>query len=117
MLAGDLEQSAVFLVSRAWAGQPPFDVQAPAPDQHQVPAEQRLPAAGFLTIAEAQGVGDRLATLRHEVDGEIRHRMPALARRLEGGQRIARSALDDIQRVDRELCLDKHGRGVFGGCC
>ena len=28
VLAGDLEQSAVFLVSRAWAGQPPFDVQA-----------------------------------------------------------------------------------------
>jgi len=28
VLANDLEQSAVFLVSRAWAGQPPFDVQA-----------------------------------------------------------------------------------------
>jgi TolB protein len=28
VLADDLEQSAVFLVSRAWAGQPPFDVQA-----------------------------------------------------------------------------------------
>ena len=28
VLAGDLEQSAVFLVSRAWSGQPPFDVQA-----------------------------------------------------------------------------------------
>ncbi len=28
VLAGDLEQSGVFLVSRAWAGQPPFDVQA-----------------------------------------------------------------------------------------
>jgi TolB protein len=28
VLANDLEQSVVFLVSRAWAGQPPFDVQA-----------------------------------------------------------------------------------------
>jgi len=28
VLAGDLEQSAVFLVARAWSGQPPFDVQA-----------------------------------------------------------------------------------------
>ena len=28
VLANDLEQSAVFLVSRAWSGQPPFDVQA-----------------------------------------------------------------------------------------
>jgi len=28
VLAADLEQSAVFLVSRAWAGQPPFDVEA-----------------------------------------------------------------------------------------
>jgi len=28
VLAADLEQSAVFLVSRAWSGQPPFDVQA-----------------------------------------------------------------------------------------
>jgi TolB protein len=28
VLANDLEQSAVFLVARAWAGQPPFDVQA-----------------------------------------------------------------------------------------
>ncbi|HVP14843.1 MAG TPA: Tol-Pal system beta propeller repeat protein TolB [Terriglobales bacterium] len=28
VLASDLEQSGVFLVSRAWAGQPPFDVQA-----------------------------------------------------------------------------------------
>ena len=28
VLAGDLEQSAVVLVSRAWAGQTPFDVQA-----------------------------------------------------------------------------------------
>jgi TolB protein len=28
VLAADLEQSAVFLISRAWAGQTPFDVQA-----------------------------------------------------------------------------------------
>ena len=28
VLARDLEQSGVFLVARAWAGQPPFDVQA-----------------------------------------------------------------------------------------
>jgi TolB protein len=28
VLAGDLEQSGVFLVARAWSGQPPFDVQA-----------------------------------------------------------------------------------------
>jgi TolB protein len=40
VLAADLEQSAVFLISRAWAGQPPFDVQAVTGGRWSVAAGQ-----------------------------------------------------------------------------
>jgi TolB protein len=40
VLANDLEQSAVFLVSRAWSGQPPFDVQAVAGGRWKVAGGQ-----------------------------------------------------------------------------
>ena len=116
LVAGDLDRSAVFAVSKAWAGEDPGDAQAVVGGQWSVSGRKiklagevrDLPGRRPILVREYRGTVDEWRSLAHQFADDVVYQFTG-----EPGVARTRIAFVTQQGRDKELCvMDFDGAGL-----